>query len=44
MQKNELEKMDEELNLECAVDMEEFAEKRYEINKKIADIKKSNKK
>ena len=40
MQKNELEKMDEELNLECAVDMEEFAEKRYEINKKIADIKK----
>ena len=40
LQKQELEKMDEELSLECAVDMEEFAEKRYEINKKVAELKK----
>ena len=40
MQKNELERMDEELNLECAVDMEEFADKRDEINKKIEELKK----
>ena len=40
LQKNELEKMDEELSLECAVDMEEFSDKRGEINKKIEELKK----
>ena len=40
LQKQELEKMDEELSLECAVDMEEFSDKRNEINKKIEELKK----
>ena len=40
MQKNELEKLDEALSLECAVDMEEFSDKRNEINKKIEELKK----
>ena len=40
LQKQELEKMDEELSLECAVDMEEFADKRNEINKKVEELKK----
>jgi hypothetical protein len=40
LQKQELEKMDEELSLECAVDMEEFSDKREEINKKIEELKK----
>ena len=40
LQKQELEKMDEELSLECSVDMEEFSEKRDEINQKIAELKK----
>ena len=40
MQKNELEKLDEELSLECAVDMEEFSDKINEINKKIEELKK----
>lgn len=39
LQKRELEIMDEELNLECAVDMEEFSDKRNEINKRIEELK-----
>ena len=44
MQKNQLEKMDEELSLECAVDMEEFCAQRDEINIKLEELKKKFKK
>ena len=39
LQIQELEKMNDDLGLECSVDMEEFSDQRNEINKKIEEIK-----